>query len=463
MFARHAQSLRSSKSSSTLRPIQVVALIVLLAASLAQSARASAGAPVQPPTGCDASYGNGSISGTVTAADTGGDLSGISVTAYGCYLRFGGQPVSTVTNYAGQYTLSGLASGYYTLSFAPSYNALAPVKEYVPSLDEHAAGVREPANTTLNVSLLHGGKVTGRVTDGSDIPLSNINVYASDGVMGASGNTNMNGEYTITGLPSGAYTITFTPWSSMAQFAIQNYSVTVSVAAPNTTPDVNGVLTVMAGFITGTVRVADTGLPVSFGQVVIQGIDNHYEGYGYIPCYCGLPAGSYGFRGLAPGRYRVLASSPGSVYIPTYYGGAFTAESATVITVTSGVTRTGVDITLPAGGQISGTVADTGGYLVTDIGVDVLDAGGALVASSTTNNSGAYVTSPGLPSGNYRVHFHSGSSKWFCTTDFYSTRYYSGSNSLEQATLVSVVQGSVTSNVDAVLVPLRVHLPYLSR
>jgi hypothetical protein len=141
--------------------------------------------------------GTASITGTVTAANGGAALKGIEVTAFG----LGGS--TTTTDASGKYTISLLEKGEHTVRFSdPSLKYLA--------LEEHTTIAVEGEAKTLNAKMTESGSITGRVTDAvTHGGLAKISVFASSSSGGGSASTNANGEYTVTGLPTGSYKVGF--------------------------------------------------------------------------------------------------------------------------------------------------------------------------------------------------------------------------------------------------------------
>ncbi|MCL4446174.1 MAG: carboxypeptidase-like regulatory domain-containing protein, partial [Actinobacteria bacterium] len=112
-----------------------------------------------------------------------------------------------------------------------------------------------------------GGTITGTVTDSSGTGLSGICVDAtpSGGGSGAFSSTGSGGTYSVTGLPTGSYTVEFTgncgttgsylnQWYNGA--STSGAATPVSVTSGSTTSSINATM-VAAGTITGT--VTDSG------------------------------------------------------------------------------------------------------------------------------------------------------------------------------------------------------------
>ena len=154
----------------------------------------------------------GKITGTVTNS-AGVPVLGVTVDVYGSAFSF--EPIKVVfTNANGEYTVEGLTEGEYKVGFFPSGSTyLAQYYNGQLSLESANPVLVTAGKTTsgIGATLTEGGKISGTVTDAySHGRLAKIGVYIS-GVEGGFGyaSTNANGEYTITGLRTGSYKVSF--------------------------------------------------------------------------------------------------------------------------------------------------------------------------------------------------------------------------------------------------------------
>ena len=138
----------------------------------------------------------GAISGTVTNAASGAGVAGVEVFAFP---EFGFEEFESLatTDVNGNYTISGLAPGTYTIDFSPPGEFIG---------QEALTTVTEGGVTPGSVALHVGGKISGTVTDAyTHAPLEKIDVFASGPNGGNGAVTNAKGEYTVTGLSTGSY------------------------------------------------------------------------------------------------------------------------------------------------------------------------------------------------------------------------------------------------------------------
>jgi alpha-L-arabinofuranosidase len=208
------------------------------------------------------------------------------------------------------------------------------------------------------------GTISGAVTDsmtGSGIPGATVSDTAG------SSTADGDGGYTLSDVPSGAYTVT----ASAPGYA--SLSVQASVAA-DTTTSLNFNLVPEAGAITGTVTDSLTGTGIPGATVAdTSGMSTSDDDGIYV-----LPV-------LSEGSYTVTASAPG------YASQSVTASVAPGATTTS-------DLTLvPDPGTISGTVTDS---------VTAMAVAGATVSdgasTTSTDGNGAYALNM-LPEGGYTI------------------------------------------------------------
>lgn len=172
-------------------------------------------------------------------------------------------------------------------------------------------------------------------------------------------------------------------------------------------------------------------------------------------------------EGDALGNYS-LALAPADDYWVQFWdcrNGEYLAEvfddkenldAATSVSVSSGVTTSGIDAVLEMGGRLSGMVTDTAGERADRICVtawsDTLGGSGTFTTSAT----GEYVL-PGLRSSNdWQVLFRDCSGPGYDTLLYgsrYATELWNDQRVWEPATLITVSAPEVVTGIDAVLSP----------
>ncbi len=400
----------------------------------------------------------GRITGKVTDAGTKAAVGGIEVCAFAGPEGTGG---CALTSGTGEYAIGGLATGQYKVEFAPaSETTLNYLRQYYNDKSgfAQAEAVSVTAGSTtpnINAALQAGGQIGGKVTAAaSKAPLGEIEVCASENsgeFFDRCSTSNSSGEYTISALPTGVYTVSFSSSSGPYPSQYYNNKVSfneaqpVSVTAGTLTPGINAAMQ-LGGEITGTVTDATTKAAVGGIEVCAEPVGSG------ISSVCNITdeSGDYALSKLAAGEYRVEffpESQNTQNYLRQYYNAKATFAGANPVSVTAGATTSSIDAALHAGGQVSGTVtnAETKAAL-NEVEVCAFQTSGEFVERcADTNASGAY-TVVGLPTGSYTVEFRSFGGE-------YAPQYYNGKSQQGEATAVGVVAGSTTPSINAALLP----------
>ncbi len=415
-------------------------------ASEANPVTATAG---KTTTGIDAALvAGGGIAGTVTEARGGSAMPGIEV----CATPLGEKPwqgTCTHTGSDGAYSLRPLTSGEYTVVFHGTGDLLTQYYKLRSGASE-AETVRVSNGTVvegIDAKLALGGGISGRVSDAvSGTPLAEIEVCAKPAGSGGESRvcaaTNAAGEYTIEGLATGSYVVSYQTWQKNYFFRYyggageESEAQAVAVVAESTVSGIDVGLQPGAE-ISGVVTEHGTGDPVAGAEVCAQSLG--LFGFG-LDCSQSGADGRYSIIHLQDGAYRVSFSDKG--FAPQYYEEAVGSQEAEPVITISGEDTPDVDAALVRGASISGRVTSAAaGTPVAGVTVCASVAGGEGGGCVTTGASGEY-TVGGLGAGRYRLSFSSKE---------YPAQYYGGVYSYSGAPSVQVGTGQAVEHLDMAL------------
>lgn len=214
-------------------------------------------------------------------------------------------------------------------------------------------------------------------------------------------------------------------------------------------------LTLLLAFGAATARAMTTTRAVDVTTGAISGLVTSVDGtpLGGISVSASSDAGGIGVTTAADGTYTVAPLAAGAYrvyfwdptdrgYAPQYYDKTESWTAATRVTVTAGVTTTGIDAKLALGGTIAGTVTGTDGKPIAGINVWASNEGSSWNGSTAAD--GTYAIH-GLSAGSYRVEFGDPSGRG------YITEFYDDSASISGAKPVAVTSGGLTNGIDAQL------------
>lgn len=311
----------------------------------------------------------GGIVGNVKDRSTGLPLTGVSV-----LLQQGITTIATTTtNGNGDYSFTGIAPGSYTVTF---------------TFSDYASAVRNTTVTSGTISRLDllmdplAAALNGTIIGAGFGPLQNAVVRLSDttGVEVASAITNVLGQYSISGIVPGHYTISVTA----ANFQSASRGIDL---APNETETDDFSLAINPATIQGTVTNT-SGNPISGANVEVLN-----ETGIVIASTTTNGAGSYVLNNLAGGTYRVRFSA-------SNFGIQLLG-----MTLTAGQTTTMNAELTPNPGTLAGTVRDDFSNIpLSGASIRVLNASGIAIAERISNGGGQYVVNQ-LPPGTYSVAF----------------------------------------------------------
>jgi hypothetical protein len=353
------------------------------------------------------------------------------------------------TGPGGAYTIGGLATGDYNVQAC----ATGYVCEYYDNtLDWSAATavpVTEGGNTAdIDFSLREEGTISGTVTDLGGTEIGGASLWAClDGPWKGGGfcswaSTHSNGTYTIGGLATGDYRVGACATGYVCEYYDDHLAWEDADPVPVTegadTPGINFSLRV-EGTISGVVTGPGGG-PIVGASLYAE----PYTGSGSSGSGQTGPGGAYTVGGLATGEYRVQVCATG--YVCEYYDDHLASEDADPVGVTEGVDTPGIDFGLRVEGTISGTVTDAFGTPIGGAAVsahaDAYD--GAFFQLTSSQSDGSYVIT-GLPADSYHV---VASRQPFGDSPPWVTEFWEEARWPDEATLVPVVEGADTSDID---------------
>ena len=264
---------------------------------------------------------------------------------------------STTTDSNGYYTLSGMTAGSYTLTPSRSGYSFSPTTRSV-TVSGNVSG-QDFVGTALTYS------ISGRVTDSSNNGLSGVSV---SGV--GSTTTDSNGNYTLSGVPAGSYTLT----PSLNGYSFSPTTRSVSVNGNVSGQDFTGTAIVSTFSVSG--RVTDSNGATLVSVTLSNGIGSTTTDSN----------GNYTLNGVPAGSYTLTPSLNGYSFSPT-------SRSVSVSGNVNGQDFTGTAIVSTF--SVSGRVTDSSNHGLSGVSVSG-------IGSTTTDSNGNY-TLNGVPAGNYTL------------------------------------------------------------
>ncbi len=358
----------------------------------------------------------GEITGRVTSAADGSPLADVMV-----YVdsypeeNYNRQTHSDVNGY---YTVTGLIDGDYVASVRnPKETPLGYGGQYyngVLSREDADLLTIAGGNSISNIdfALGPGGSIAGVVTDQvTGFPLANVWVGA--GIEGAWFGfgvcTNSQGEYEIQGMPYADYIVYAGGGWNRCQNQPSEYTTEyyngkafrqsadlVTIDSGNRYLQGINFDLEKGGFISGTIRDTSSGND----PVVGLHVEARLRSNDCPTCWSEIASaqtdsnGGYLLGPLGSGQYAVFANTDAGnhLLVNEYYNGAYDIQTADLVSVTSEVTTTGIDIYLETGIWITGHVTVPSGYSAQNFDVNVWKWDGIdYTAHRFTDASGDYI------------------------------------------------------------------------
>jgi protocatechuate 3,4-dioxygenase beta subunit/uncharacterized protein (DUF2141 family) len=388
--------------------------------------------------------------------------------------------LSTWMYASGAYTLTALAPGSYAVcAFPDPYgnggSASSDPKvcyDDVVSALENAQPVTVTAGApTTGIDLTIGVEGDGatiggavRAQNGDALPGIEVSLYRQDEWLNptwvAITTTDTTGRYEIRGLGTGRYFAQFHDPAGPYLPEFYTGALQLSTATPITVERQTARLDIDAAFVLGGVITGQVRL---LGQDFPDKISLRLEPVVSVYPYAPFSSISYDRRtgiyrlGAAPaGRYRLFVSGfifgVQGAFWGHYDSGSGDPETASVITVTPGAMLENIDVDLGGGfaeGVIAGRVTANGsaqpGIKASLYPAYTASTGDGLIVELFTDADGRYHFG-GVPDGNYHLLLSD-------PAGLYATSYYSGANTAQDATLISITDGQKRTDIDADLRP----------
>jgi len=277
----------------------------------------------------------------------------------------GSSNVTVFSNSAGYLTMSGLPSGTYTLTPTFTGYTFTPATRSITVTDTNLSG--------QNFIALSGYNVSGRISNGSGVGLSGINVMRTGS--SSSAVTNGAGYFTFSSVPNGSYTVTpnaagqaFAPASRNIVVAGSNLSGFNFTASSG--QNLSGRISDSRGMALANIRLQSTLPSGQSGPSVVTN-----------------SAGYFTFANLAAGQYMIAPQSVDWMFTP----------SARTVVISSAVVS-GINFMGVTGYSVSGRIATSQGIGLANIGV--LRSGSSVAV--LTNGAG-YYTFTNVANGTYSI------------------------------------------------------------
>jgi Carboxypeptidase regulatory-like domain len=394
------------------------------------------------------------LAGTLSAS------SGTLSNAYVVILNNGGYSVANAYPAQNGSWSVAVPAGTYKIMFGNYGQYLSEYWDDVPDL-QSAKAVTVAAGETrsgLDAVLDKGATISGTVTPEKG-SFSFGYVYAEGNGTSYGGYVDQSGKYTISGLPTGDYSLRFTAQGYQTEYWDDKPdAASADKIAVTKGQDITGKNAVLSRGAILMGKVVDTkSAPVSGIRVSVRSSGNQNK----MSVSATTQAdGTYSVSGLAAGTYVVdYASEYFSTdpFVPQFYSGKSTWASADRVTVAKNEEKALNPVTLNRYSALTGTVRDSGASPVPGARVTAYQ-GEEYISGTTADASGKY-TLGRLPAGSYRLQLSppAGSSlvsQWWdgMTTIFGAKKVVLGPEQVVPADLVmrggASIAGTVTGTAN---------------
>jgi len=298
---------------------------------------------------------DGSVTGTVTDADTSDPIVGATVTLYqddGATLV-----ATTSTDGSGDYSFNPVAAGTYDVLFtADDYDSLWYPAAASAVIGDLSVGAAEAVDADEQLSMTEQ-QIMGTLTeDGSGDPISaaTVSLYSGTGTtLEATAATASDGTFSFT-VVNGTYDLEFLAAGFTTEWFDDTTGATDAISASGGVDVVAdaGLAAVVAGdgSISGTITDANSGLASSDGLAGIKVAA--YQGTSEVASDVTAADGTYSIRSLSAGSYTVLADTGPATnpvgFFQEWYDNTplLVEDDAASVAVGANQAVTGIDIAL---------------------------------------------------------------------------------------------------------------------
>ena len=376
---------------------------------------------------------------------------------------------SAYTDENGDYVFRGLDSGDYKIKF---YDGAGNFSEYYDDKSnlENANIVTisdDKVTSGIDAKLNSAGQISGHITDinGTSINRSiRVEAYKYSEEYGypywkyaGYDFTDTNGNYSIAGLDTDNYKVSFFEGSGLEEKYAPEYfndksdlysADLVPVTSGQETWGIDAALAPTAkitGKVTNSSGGPITSLVISVYKYVRDDISGEWNWRSIgSTSYANAQSGNYSISGLSAGSYKVEFSDWSGNYAREYYNDKLNQDSADIIVLGASQIISGLDIQLAPAGKITGKVTNNTGDSIEDITIDIYSANGDYITSTGTESGGTYSVG-GLNTGMYKLSFQD----W--SNNLYLDEWYNNKSDLDTADPVFVTAGQITPNIDVQL------------
>lgn len=397
-----------------------------------------------------------SIAGTVTANGLPLEDAGIGLFRLSDTSEWLEVPNESFTDTEGAYLATDLEAGFYKVLFSPPWGSAIPEKYYGGGTLSAATTITLASTQQLvGISADLGSApqtatVTGKITNLVGTGLGGVTVSAyitarGESALVATATTLASGVYTLRDLAPFPYTLQVSGAGRPEQWVSFESSLAPAVihAASGQTTTVPDFPMRVGLALSGTVSVpagADDSTATRLATLYDVSTDASGTRRYSLSQIAQCTAGAYSLTGIMPGDYVLEFSADDRRLSPTYWNGASTIASATLITSSTDTTLTGRNGTLALKGSLSGRVYSEDGTALAGITVSTFGPD----SETTITKAGGIYRFDYLTAGDYVVEF-------LDATNHYAATRYVAPSAETSCTTIRVSNATETPSIDGTM------------